>query len=152
MVNRAIRVRSRPAFALVDVIVATIILGASLVVLISLSARAISSQSKGEELATAAHMADEQLNLVLSRGPDNYSHQFPADGACDPPFDKYHFHIDIGGGSTTEPYRVSATITWNSGSAKQSITIDTLMAGRDTALDGIPDPVRRPDPPVVRTQ
>ena len=35
--------------------------------------RALSSQAVGERLSTAATLADEQLHLVLARGPDDYA-------------------------------------------------------------------------------
>lgn len=140
-------------FALVDVIVATIILGVSLAVIISLAGRAVSAQARGAELTDAAHLADEQLQLVLARGPDNYGRRFGDAGACDAPFDRYHYRVSItGGGSIGEPYRVAATIQWTSGVLPRSITIETLMAARDAGEDVDPDPDRKPETPVVRTQ
>ena len=72
---------ARRAFALVDVIVATIILGISLSVMMSLAGRAVSAQHRGDELATAAHLADEQLQMVLARGPDDYAKRYGEQGA-----------------------------------------------------------------------
>lgn len=144
--------RRSPAFVLVDVLVATLLLGVSLAVLISLTGSAVSSQQRGEQLATAAALADEQLQLVLARGPDDYSRRFPAQGACDAPFDNYRYALDFSGGGTVgEPFKVAVTISWTSVAIPQSLTIDTLIASHNAGEDGESDPIRTPPEPIVRT-
>jgi Tfp pilus assembly protein PilV len=146
----------RAGFALVDVIVGAILVGVSLAVIIGLTGRALSSQKRGEELATAANLADETLQLVLARGPDDYAKRFPIEGPCDAPFSDYRFSLAFSSGTTTVPYHVTATITWggSSGPGKQSIVIETLMASRSGGLDdvgGQTDPLRTPESPINRT-
>ena len=93
MVTISLRVRHRPCFALIDCIVATVLLGIALAVMIGLASNALSSQTTGEKLATAATLADEQLQLVLARGPDDYTHRFPVQGQCDAPFNDYSYKL-----------------------------------------------------------
>lgn len=138
---------TRRAFALVDVITGAILLGVALAVAIGLISRAISSQQLGEELQIAAMLADEQLNLVLARGPDGYGKQFPLDGACEAPFERFAYALDIAGGSDSSPYTIAVTITWPGGAEGRSITIETLMASR---LGDDPDPDRLPVEPIQR--
>lgn len=143
-------------FALVDVIVGAIIVGVSLSVIIGLTGRALTSQKKGEELATAANLADEALQLVLARGPDDYGKRFDLQGRCDPPFQDYNYRLTFAEGNISTPYRVSVTISWGgaAGAGGSSIIIETLMASRDGGLDdlgGQPDPIRTPEEPIVRT-
>ena len=141
-----------PAFILIDVLIATILLGVSLAVIIGLAGRAITSQQRGEQIATAASLADQQLELVLARGPDDYARRFPVEAACDPPFENYRYKLEFSGGGTVgEPFKVTATISWSLAALPQSITIETLVASRNAGEDGESDPVRRPDQPVVRT-
>jgi len=145
----ASRLRS---FALVDCIVATVMLGVSLSVIIGLAGRAISEQSKGEHLQTAAMLADEQLHLVLSRGPDDYARRFAVDGACDAPFTNYTYKLAFSGGASVgDPYQVACTVTWNAGDGERSVTIDTLMAARTGLADTQPDPIRTPQTSIIRT-
>ncbi len=144
--------RVRAGFALVDVIVATIILGVSLAVIISIAGRSLGAQQRGEELSTAARLADEQLQLVLLRGPDNYARRYSDAGVCDAPFDRFRYKLDFAGGASGEAVSVGATISWVSGASPQSITIQTLVATREAVEDGDPDPVRKPSQPVVRSQ
>jgi hypothetical protein len=150
-------IRRSRSFALADCIVATVILGSGLAVMVGLTGRALSSQTLGQELATAAALADEQLNLVLMRGPDDYARRFPVQGACDPPFSDYRFALSFtGGGSTGDPYSVRATISWTStglGSAgiPRSVSVDTRVATRSGNPDGDQDPERRPAESINRT-
>jgi type II secretory pathway pseudopilin PulG len=153
MVTRSLpgRRHARPAFALLDVIVAGIIIGISLAVIIGLTGRALSSQTRGEDLQTAALLADEQLNLVLARGPDGYGRSFPSSGECDPPFQNFSYSLQFSGGSGSDPYRVSVTISWLAGGsgAPQSISLQTIIANRE---GDDPDPDRKPTETPSRIQ
>lgn len=161
----------RPAFALVDVIVGTVILGVSLAVIIGLVSQALYSQQRGQDLATAAMLADEQLQLVLARGPDDYDHRFATGGPCDAPFESFHYSVQVSStgasragaptatGGAGGAYLVTATITWggspkgaraSSAGEPQSLSIQTLIASREGSEDTDPDPDRRPAEPVER--
>ncbi len=142
-------------FALVDCIVATVLLGVSLAVVIGLAGTALSSQATGERLSTAAMLADEQLQLVLARGADNYKDQYPLDGACDAPFQDYKFKLAFDGGTGPGvPFNVACTITWGGGrmgGSEQSIRIDTMIAPRNVTGESQATPVRAPRATVDRT-
>lgn len=137
--------RSRPAFALLDVIIAGIIIGISLAAIIGLTGRALSAQARGEELQIAAMLADEQLNLVLARGPDNYTRSFAASGECDPPFSNYTYSVEVAGGSSSAPHKVTVTISWAGGT--RSVALQTLIAARE---GDDPDPDRKPPETTTR--
>jgi type II secretory pathway pseudopilin PulG len=148
---KPIHARRIRAFALIDVIVATIILGSALAVIVGLTARALSSQTAGQELTTAAHLADEQLQLILLRGPDDYARRFTTQGVCEAPFQDYRYTLTFtGGGTISEPYSVAATISWNSTGIPRSVTINTLIASRSGNPDGDTEPLRTPPTTVNR--
>ncbi|MCC6660272.1 MAG: hypothetical protein IT437_05245 [Phycisphaerales bacterium] len=132
---------------LVDAIIGAVILGVALVVIIGLSGRALSSQSRGQELQVAAMLLDEQLGLVTMRGADNYAAAFPAEGSCDAPYQDYRFKLEFSGGTGGGAYRVRATVSWTTGGRPRSETAETLIAPRTEE-----DPVRRPETPVSRYQ
>ncbi len=146
------RDRRRGAFALVDVITASVLMGIALAVTIGISGQAISAQARGRDLQTAASLADEQLSLILARGPDDYSRRFSTQGVCDAPFQDYAYDLAFVGGSASEPVKVKCTISWTRGSTPQSIAIETLMAPRLVAGSEEPDPPRNPNETVTRTQ
>lgn len=139
------------AMALVDAIVAVIILGASLSVILSLVGQALASQRRGDDLATAAMLADEQLGLVLARGPDDYAKTFPVRGNCDAPFDRFRYALEITGGSAIEPFRVRVTIAWDDAARERTTAVETLIASRAGARASAPTQSdRQPEQPVER--
>lgn len=121
---------SRRGSALVDIVVGTVLLGIALSAMISLIGKAAATQSEGEHVQTAAALLDEQLNLVLMRGPDNYAARFPTVGNCDPPFESYRFRLDFSGGTGGDPYRVTAAVLWDSPMGERSARVETLVAPR----------------------
>jgi Tfp pilus assembly protein PilV len=137
----------RSGVVLVDVLVAAIMLGVALTVLITMTGRALASQRQGEHLANAAMLVDQQLNLVLARGPDDYTSRYPAGGQCDVPFDRYSYTLEISGGEGGNAYNVVATVSWSDGGRPYSVSVETLIAPR---LGDDPDPDRRPEQPAVR--
>lgn len=140
----------RRGFLLVDVLVAGILLGVALSVVIGLASRSILTQRRGQDRAIAAMLADEQLNLVLARGPDNYANRYPVEGPCDEPFSTYTYRVEIAGsGSGGDAYRVSATISWPSLAGTEQFALRTLIAPRE---GDDPDPDRVPETTVERLQ
>ena len=136
-------------FALVDVIIAAVLLGVSLAVMLGIVGRAITAQGDAQRLATAAMLADEQLNLVLAFGPDEYLRRFSASGACEEPFADFSYELTLTGGTDSTTFTAAATIHWISGARPQRLTIQTLIAPRPGDM---PDPDRRPQSPPIRLQ
>lgn len=149
MVTRALhaeclprRLAARRAFALIEAVVAVVILGVALSVVLGLIGRAIASQSKGEHLETAARLADERLNLVLASGPEGYESVFPLAGQCEAPFERYRYELVIEPSTAGEPSRVVATVSWvGPGGRPDSVSIETRIAPR---RGEDPDPERAP--------
>ena len=98
-------------------------------------------------MATAAALIDEQLNLVLARGPDNYGSRFETEGRCDPPLEAYRYEIEIDGGQSGEPYDVVVTVSWVYAGRVRSAQVATKIAPRE---GDDPDPERTPAEPVER--
>lgn len=132
---------ARGGFALVDAIVGGILLGLSLVSIIGLTGSALSAQGRGEQLATAAALADERLSLVLATGVEGYSSVFPMKGACDAPFEDFSYEVTVVSRGDSDPFVVKAEIRWNASGRAQSLAVETLIAPRvgDNA-----DPDRKP--------
>lgn len=137
----------RCGVALVDIIVAVVLLGSALAVMVGMAGSALAAQRSGEDLQHAAMLIDEQLNLVLARGADNYSSRFPVEGPCEPPFERFRYQLDITGGQDSNAYFVTATIFWSSAGRPQSVSVSTRIAPR---RGDDPDPDRRPRETVDR--
>lgn len=153
MVNIApasmIRLRFRRGVALLEVIIAAIILGVAVGTMVSLATSAVKVQGEGELLATAAMLADEQLNLVLARGADDYAKRFPLKAECEAPYQRFTYELVITGGSDVQPMNVLCTISWISTTGPRSIAIATAIAARPGTE---PDPIRQPETTVERPQ
>lgn len=141
--------RTSRGFALIEALAASVVLGLGLVAVMGLTARAISAQTRGETLAKAAMLADERLSLVLACGVEGYGSSFPMRGACEAPFEDFSFEVTIREGTSGDPAFVVAEIFWTRGGEQRSIAVETLIAPR---LGDEPDPDRRPDETVERTE
>jgi Tfp pilus assembly protein PilV len=137
----------RHGVVLVDVLVATIMLGVSLTILISLTGRALSTQRQGEQLQIAAMLLDTHLNLVLARGPDDYASRYPVEGPCEEPYTSFQYRLDFEEGEGGNAYRVIASVTWVDSGITRTETVETMMSPR---IGDDPDPDRRPEVPAVR--
>lgn len=139
--------KMRRGMILVDALVATVLLGLSLAIVMSLVSRALTLQRQGERLEVAAMLIDEQLNLVLARGAENYSSRFGLAGKCDAPYQDYAYALAIEGAGTSDAFLVTATVSWRDGGREQKESVQTRIAARrgDEA-----DPERRPKETVER--
>ena len=137
----------RRGVALIEVMVASVILGLAVSATLGLAARAISAQSDGERIETAARLADERLNLVLALGCEGYSASMPAAGVCDEPFAEYRYEVIMTAAAAGQPYAVRATISWRRAERTRSLSLDTLIAPR---RGDDPDPDRKPSETIAR--
>ena len=132
---------------LVDAIIGAVLLGGTLAAILTIAGRAVRAQGEGQRIATAAALIDEQLNLVLARGADNYGARFDTEGACDPPFEEYSYEIELEGGQSGDPYDVLVTVRWLYAGRVRSAQVATQIAPRE---GDEPDPERTPAEPVER--
>jgi Tfp pilus assembly protein PilV len=141
------RPHPRRGVVLVDAIIGAVLLGLALVAIIGLGGRALSLQARGQDLQIAAMLLDEQLNMVLMRGADNYTSRFSARGPCDAPYQDFSYELTFSGGSGGQPYLVRATVSWNRAGRTLSESIETCVAPRSDE-----EPDRRPGQTVNRFQ
>jgi hypothetical protein len=130
MVIRAAMRSSRRGFALMDVLVAGVVLGVSLALLIGLVGRSMTSQMRSERLATAAMLVDEILGLVLIEGPEDFRKFRPLEGQCEPPFEEYTYEITLSTPGAGSPYRVTASVYYPNRPSPGRVTVQTLIAPR----------------------
>ncbi|MEI7658719.1 MAG: hypothetical protein WCK33_11710 [Phycisphaerae bacterium] len=131
---------------LADILVAVVLLGSALAMMVAMTGRAMRAQRAGEELEVAAMLLDEQLQLVLARGPDNYGARFPLEGVCEAPYESFRYRLEITAASGSA-YVVVATVTWASGGRVRTESVETRIAPR---RGDDPDPDRKPQETVDR--
>lgn len=139
--------RHRRGVVLVDVLVGAVLVGLALVAINSAIAHALARQNDGEHLEIAAMLADEQLNLVLLRGPDSYSSRYPVRGMCEAPFERFRYMVEFSGGEAGDAYVVRAVVLWSTSAGERNVAIETRIAPRSDTEE-FPD--RTPEQTVER--
>ncbi len=124
--------------ALLDVIIAALMLGIGLAVTLSTASMSLRSEVTGERRLTASWLADEALALVLATGPRSYLLREPMEGRFQAPFEDYDWTLEIHRPSDWEAWNVRATVGWQDRAGPMSVSIDTLVAPRQGDED---DPV-----------
>ena len=137
----------RRGMALMDVLVAGMVLSGALVAVLGIAGRALNAQLRGQQIEEAAMVLDSLLNEVLAVGPAEYLKVGEMSGVIEPPFEQFTYRIVIDDITPSEPFRVTARVWWNSGGGEQTAEVQTLMARR---LGEEPDPEREPTQPAER--
>ncbi|MDP7069815.1 MAG: hypothetical protein QF561_00525 [Phycisphaerales bacterium] len=133
------RTRCRKGVALLDVIIAAMMLGVGLAVTLSTASQALQSELTGERRLTASWLADEALALVLAHGPRQYMLTEPMEGRFQPPFEEFDWALVLSQPSDWEAWEVAATVTWMDRAGPMSVTIDTRIAPRQGEEDDASD-------------
>ena len=137
---------NRRAFALIDAVIAGVILAIGLSAILSISGRALLMEQKGEIEIRAASALDELLSSVVTEGPETFAEIQPTAGRfeADSPYGDFEFDILIEAGDAGIPARVVVTVLHDSGKKYTIETHVALKRGEE------PDPVRFPTTPIDR--
>ena len=127
------RSRNRRGVALVEVILAAVLLGIGLSVALSLASTSIARQGLGEHNLVAAWLADEQMNLVLMEGPEKYLQNHQTNGQFEPPFEEYSYEVIVKHVGDWEPYKVNIFIDWDE--KRRYFQLESLIAPRQGEPD-----------------
>lgn len=125
------RLKNKNAFAIMEVIIGTILLGIGLGTVTSIATRSLSSQSKAEYQLTASWLADGILSKVLVDGPINFQELQSNEGNFEEPFEKFRYEIDFIETDKYQPWEVTVRVLWD-GPRNQSqfVEIETLILER----------------------
>jgi len=137
---------SRRGFALMDAIVAGILLAIGMIAVLGVSGHALTMQRRGEIDIRAAAALDELLSLVLTEGPVDFEDLHPTRGKFEAgtPYDDFEYEIDIAPGGAGVPAHIVVSLVHDSGRA---YSIETRIAEKRGEE---PDPVREPYEPLDR--
>jgi hypothetical protein len=138
---------ARRGAALMEALMGGTILAIGLAALVSFAANALSRQQMGEERVIAASLVDELLNMVLVEGPLDFPKRQDVQGAFPPPFEQFTYRVDIVEQSESEPYLVTASVSWLSRGHVRDVTIRTLISQQRG--EGVLEP-REPGEPITR--
>ncbi len=128
----------RRAFALMEVVIAGIILAIGLGSIVSLAARALMDQQRGERAVMAAALLDELLASVIVDGPEEWPKLHNLSGSCDPPWADFEYQVDIEKAEPGAPCDVVAIVRDPVGREFRVATRVALRLGDE------PNPERQP--------
>ena len=134
----------RKGFALVDVIIAGVILAIGLTTLFSISMRSLRLQKEGEIQVISANLLDSILGTALTEGPIEYPKLHPTSGRFEPPFADFQFQVLIDDPGEGAAMKVVATVTHDSGLEYSCATMIAVKTGEE------PDPIREPEEEIDR--
>ena len=138
----------RRGVALLDVLVAAMVLAVGMGITMSLASQSLLNQGTSERRITASWLADGLLSMVLAEGPRRFSMRQQPEGRFDPPFDDFTWLVEVRSLGDWVPYSVQATIAWQEGASAMSLTFDTRIAPRQGEEDDWAD--WRPEEPLDR--
>lgn len=121
-----------------EVVIAGIILAIGLGSIVSLAARALMDQQRGERAVMAAALLDELLASVLVDGPEAWPKSHNLSGSCDPPWDDFEYEVSIEKAEPGAPCEVLAIVRDPVGREFRCATSVALRLGDE------PDPDRQP--------
>ena len=140
------RCARRGGFALMDAIIAGILLSIGMVAVLSVAGQALSLARRGEVDVRAAAAIDELLGKVLTEGPRDFPELHPTAGPFEEgsPYTDFEYAIRIDQGGPGVPAEVEVVLTHASG---RSYTVVTRIAEKRGEE---PDPIRYPSEPIDR--
>lgn len=135
---------TRRGFALMEVVIAGMVLAIGLAAVLSLAARGLAMQQRGEREVAAAALLDELLSLVLAEGPEDFPKLHDLSGNCDEPWQDFEYELTIDAGGLGDPYEVLAIVRDPAGRSYRVATRMAARGGED------PTPDRAPNVPLDR--
>lgn len=140
------RARARRGFALMDAVIAGVLLSIGMITVLSVGGQAMTMQRRGEIDVRAASALDDLLSGVLTEGPEDYEQLYPLSGAFEfgSPYPDFQYMIEIERGGPGVPARVLATVIHEGG---REYSIETSIAERRGEE---PNPNRVPEEPIDR--
>jgi hypothetical protein len=142
----ATRRTRRAGFALMDAVIAGILLAIGMVAVLSVAGQALGLARRGEIDVRAAAALDELLGKVLTEGPRDFPELHPTAGSFDEdsPYADFEYAITIDQGGAGVPAEVEVMLTHATGRSFKVVTRMAEKRGEE------PDPVRSPTEPIDR--
>ena len=120
-------------FNLVEALVATMILSASVLTLGAIGTNALSSTRLHRHYETAAALIDRQLSLIDYLGIDQFIEAGQTEGIIEEFEPGYQWSVTTEYQGTDDLYLVAITMTWLEGKRPHSVVVHTMLNGVSSA-------------------
>jgi hypothetical protein len=138
--------RQRRGFALMDAVIAGVLLAIGMIAVLSVGGQAMTMQMRGEIDVRASAALDNLLSGVLTEGPEDYEQLYPLSGRFEDGsgFEDFEFVLAIERGGPGVPARVTARVRHEEGREYEIETSIAELRGEE------PHPERLPPEPIDR--
>jgi type II secretory pathway pseudopilin PulG len=119
----------RMGFSLIETVVATLILSASVVALGAISTNVLHESRLNQHYATAASVVERQLALIDAAGIDQFIEKDQTEGVFEEAPPGYRWHVETQYQSIDDLYLVSITVEWLEGTRPYRVVVQTMLDG-----------------------
>ena len=127
---RVMKKENRRAFALIETILAAIILSGSVLALGSISTRALTATKLNREYETAAALAEKQLTIIDYTGIEDFIELGRMEGVFEQAEPGYYWRVTAESIDIDNLYHVNITVSWVHRKRPYSVSVDTRLNGR----------------------
>lgn len=127
--------QNRRGFTLVETILASIILCASVLALGAISTRSLSGTKLNRQYETATGLAERQLVMIDYIGIEDFIESGRTEGDFDNYEPVYHWQVSTQSVGIDNLYHVKVIVNWIGGTRKYSVTVDTRLNGTGRLIE-----------------
>ena len=129
MIKKNLKHRRR-GFALLEALVASLILGSAVVTLVAVSSRSLYRSKMNRDYDLAWQLVDRQLTLVEAMGIDSFLLEGERQGVTDRFGPEFFWSVDVSSVPLGNLYRVSITVRWQQQNRAEEIVAATMLNGQ----------------------
>ena len=122
-------------FSLVETIVASVILSATVLVVVATSSAALRTTRLNRQYETAASIIEKQLSLIDFIGIDGFIELGRMSGEVEEFEPGYHWEITTTAQDIDNLYLVTITVSWLDRGRARMLRVDTMLDGESTTLE-----------------
>jgi len=130
------RIKNRRGFSLVETIVASAILSATVLVIIAASTMAISTTQTNRNYEKAASLIEKQFSLIDFIGIDDFIDGGILEGEAAESEPVFHWAVETEYQEIDSLYQVRMTVTWVDRKRVYSLAVDTMLNGETVYVEG----------------
>jgi hypothetical protein len=138
--------RPRRGFALMDAVIAGVLLAIGMIAVLSVGGQAMTMQMRGEIDVRASAALDSLLSGVLTEGPEDYEELYPLNGRFEDGsgFEDFEFAVTIERGGAGIPAHITARVRHEDGKEYEIETSIAELRGEEPHPDRLPaEPIDR---------
>ncbi len=128
--------QSDKGFTLVETILASVILCASILALGAISTRSLSGTKLNRQYETAVGLAERQLVMIDYIGVEDFIESGRTEGDFDNYEPVYHWQVSTQSIGIDNLYQVKVIVSWIGGTLKYNVTVDTRLNGIGRLIEG----------------